>query len=353
MDGGGYPEGKSYYRTHIDLEAVPIDIPLDTINVYSHHNMISRLRGSAFLMLTQCKALYLGNNLISVVEADAFNGLRSLTDLHLHTNRLERLYTNMFNKLVKCETMDIQMNQISEIEPGSFNGLSALKILSVSKNRLTVLTSGMLLGLGSSLEELFLTYNAIDSIEDGTFASLNKLRTLMLYGNDLEQLSPGTLTGLASLETLNIEGNRLTSLSAAAFGHLPRPLTLALYDGMPNMTSSHNALLCDARLCWLKQEEEAGTIRLEDMMGASTPWCSNGVNWDSWDCGLAAGQSDFRLNISIIKFTCVKFICTHVDRTKHLFEFFSDISVNIAANYCSNRKMSKFDKELTKVLKNM
>ena len=252
--------------------------------------MISRLRGSAFLMLTQCRALYLGNNLISVVEADAFNGLRSLTELHLHSNRLERLYVNMFNKLAICETMDIQMNQISEIEPGSFNGLSALKVLSLSKNRLTVLTSGMLEGLGSSLEELFLTYNAIDSMEDGTFASLNKL---MLYGNNLEQLSPGTLTGLASLETLNIEGNRLTSLSAAAFGHLPRPLTLALYDGMPNMTSSHNALLCDARLCWLKQEEEGGTIRLEDMMGASTPWCSNGVNWDSWDCGLAAGQSHF------------------------------------------------------------
>ena len=76
--------------------------------------------------------------------------------------------------------------------------------------------------------------------------------------NKMSVLSPGMFYGLDSLQSLSLEDNQLTRLSADVFKHLPRPLKLALHD---DRYHSHPELLvCDSELCWLKKKEQQGTI---------------------------------------------------------------------------------------------
>ena len=169
------------------------------------------------------------------------------------------------------------------MEPGAFNGLVSLNVLSLKHNRITRIDPETFTGL-DSLIKLYLFRNDITDLEDNTFAELKNLETLSLLGNNLTVLCPGMFYGLNSLKYLFLYDNRLTRLSADVFKHLPQPLELALYDRY--YQQKHPELLvCDSELCWLKKEEQQGTITWFSWFGTEVgPKCANGVDWDTWDC---------------------------------------------------------------------
>ena len=137
------------------------------------------------------------------------------------------------------------------------------------------------------VEELLISSNIINNIEDNAFTNFKKLRLLWLDNNKLKLLSPGTFSGLETLENLTLEFNHLTSLLADMFSHLPRPLSLGLQDAAYHRTPD-NLLQCDAALCWLKQEELNGTITWyfhgDYPLFPYKPRCRNGINWDTMKC---------------------------------------------------------------------
>ena len=217
-------------------------------------------------------------NWVIEVEPGAFNGLTALTQFRFCYNRLGRLFRDMFSDLVSCTQLDLYANEISYIESGSFNGLSHVNSLQLHNNRLTTLKADTFQGL-VDVTTIALNSNRINSIQDNSFVNLKKIWTLSLMRNEVEVLSPRTFAGLESLKTLHLYGNRLTMLRADVFSHLPRPLQVTL--GEPEYRQPKDIpLKCDAELCWLKQEEQQGTIRT----ASYKPRCADGTLWNSWDC---------------------------------------------------------------------
>ena len=244
--------GEEYDRSNKGLTEIPTDIPAGATEVTLIGNRITTIRAGSFSHLARCEKLRLGNNQISEIGPAAFTGLTSLTHLFLDTNKLTHISPGTFSHLARCEVLWLNNNQISEINPAAFTGLSSLRYLYLYTNKLT-------------------------HISPGTFSTLTSLRELYLSTNKLTHISPGTFSGLTSLHTLRLHNNRLTGLSSNLFLDLPRPLTLLLGD-------PDNAFLCDESLCWLKQEEQDGTVRFEYWGAVYRPKCSNSISRQSFTC---------------------------------------------------------------------
>ena len=237
-----YTADREYYKQLEGLTDVPTDIPKDALEVYLGHNNINKPKANAFSGLSECTLLSLQDNLMTDLEQGAFNGLGNVTLLELALNRLSTLKVGMFQGLVV-------------------------------------------------LEDLNLSSNRIGSIENNTFVNLMRLENLDLGSNRLGSLDPGMFCGLKCIEKLNLAGNYLTSLPEDVFKHLPRPLDLGIQDTFV----SRPPFLCDAALCWLKEEEMNGTISWlytpPPRPPPTSPRCANRMNWDTLNCNETGDDS--------------------------------------------------------------
>ena len=78
----------------------------------------------------------------------------------------------------------------------------------------------------------------VRKIVPSAFADLKALRYLELGGNKLRELRVDMFRGLESLTKLYLYDNKFTTMDAAVFADLPRPLVLDI---------TQNLLLCDSR----------------------------------------------------------------------------------------------------------
>ena len=143
-----YTSDRKYHKVNQNLTSIPTDIPTDALEVYIQDNTIQKIEANAFSILPQCEKLHLERNKINEVEPGAWNGLTALDWLWIDYNELKALYANMFSDLSNCTVLVLQYNPISEIEPGSFNGLSNLGTLTLIANPLTSVNAATFQGLG-------------------------------------------------------------------------------------------------------------------------------------------------------------------------------------------------------------
>jgi len=113
--------------------------------------------------------------------------LASLETVILANNRLTKL-PEQFGLLVQLKTLDLGHNQIAEL-PGSFANLENLS------------------------DYLYLHDNRLQTLPEGIFERLTKLRYLNLSDNPLQHL-PESLGALASLEEVRLENISLEKVSA-------------------------------------------------------------------------------------------------------------------------------------------
>ena len=102
---------------------------------------------------------------------------------------------------------------------------------------------------------------------------LHSLKQLRLWHNLISFIEPGSFESLIQLEGLYLHNNRLTTLEQNVFGiFIPEKLTLI---------HSNNPLVCDSRMCWIKQGEEEGQLTLYEV-GGQKPSCEDfpGIPWD-------------------------------------------------------------------------
>ena len=69
-----------------------------------------------------------------------------------------------------------------------------------------------------SIDWIDLSWNQINSIENGTFAGLDSLRWIDLEGNQINNIENGTFAGLDSLRKVTLQGNPVTCADAHAAG---------------------------------------------------------------------------------------------------------------------------------------
>ena len=227
-----YTDDGKFYKTDSGLLRVPEDIPMAATGVYLNSNLITTIKSNAFIRLSQCQILVLQSNFITNVENDAFNGLRNLKELNLQGNRILRVRTNMFSHLEQCEELNLYDNKVATVEPKAFIGLDNLKVLWLSVNQITELGDDVFIGLGC-------------------------------------------------LQQLYLDRNKLITVNTNTFSHLPRPLQFVLT--YPEL-EGNNPLICDSRMCWLKQEENDGTITWYRDPRHYKPECANSLVWATWYC---------------------------------------------------------------------
>ena len=105
-----FPENKYYRGTRGGLTEIPDDIPDDVQEVFLGDNNIMEIKANAFSNLNDCTHLYLGRNKISKIETGAFEGLNNLKYLDLRNNSLESLEPEVLDDLPRPLELDLEGN---------------------------------------------------------------------------------------------------------------------------------------------------------------------------------------------------------------------------------------------------
>ncbi|XP_072335770.1 slit homolog 1 protein-like isoform X2 [Scyliorhinus torazame] len=132
---------------------------------------------------------------------------QSTVELRLTNNDISLLEaTGLFRKLPQLRKINLSNNKIVEIEDGTFEGASSVSELQLTANHLDSIRSGMFRGL-DGLRTLMLRNNRINCIHNNSFTGLSGVRLLSLYHNQITTITPGAFNTLHSLSTLNLLAN--------------------------------------------------------------------------------------------------------------------------------------------------
>ncbi len=253
-------------------------------NLRLNHNQILSIDKDTFRGLHSLEELWLNGNKISVVEKETFQGLTSLQNLTLDNNQISSFHPETFRGLHALRELLLHTNRISHIDKNTFKGLNSLTKLYLYQNRIAVIEPATFADL-RSLEILYLWGNQLCSIASGVFRNLHKLETLLLNGNQILNIQYEAFHSLFSLKLLDLHNNQLVDLNPNLLVNLPRyPLQLGLSQVSADPT--RNKWNC-LSLCWLKHEEQQGTIRwwVPPSLGTEGhPICTVGSQWNSLQC---------------------------------------------------------------------
>ncbi len=205
---------------------------------------IHSLQVQDFNGLTSLTSLNLQDNLLATLPEGIFAGSNSLESLEMSGNALSTLPQNLFSGLSSLTWLGLRSNALTALPEGIFSGLGNLGTLWLNGNSLTELPDEVFRDLGR-LVDLNLGSNSLTALPEGVFDGLNALQLLKLHDNSLMELPGGLFLDLseleefipiggpsraARLETLWLQGNRLSTLTEDAFQGLGN-LRILLLDG--------------------------------------------------------------------------------------------------------------------------
>ena len=187
----------------------------------------SSLSAGSFRPLVELRELVIEYCKIGNLSDDAFKGLKELRNLTVRTHNTDwsamaldisaRAFTEELSQL---ERLDLGENNMWSLPEGSLCSLHNLELLNLTRNRLREVASFNFNSdarCASSLRELDLSNNSIDSLPSAAFAGLARLRSLDLRSNAITFLADRAFEGLSSLTALRLSDNRLASLPPELF----------------------------------------------------------------------------------------------------------------------------------------
>lgn len=195
------------YCNNRGLKRIP-KIPPFTWYLYIQNNLIDVLSADAFHNTTQLKWINLNQNKISNngVEENALKALSNLLHLYMEDNMLTSVPSPLPPNL---EQLHLSKNQISKIPAGVFSGKKHLMLLNLKGNKLQddALTEVNLKGL-SGLVQLNLAKNQLNSMPKGIPPS-----TVQLYldGNNIQKIPAEYFKGLPKMAFLRLNHNKLVN----------------------------------------------------------------------------------------------------------------------------------------------
>lgn len=152
--------------------------------------------------------------------------LKRLHTLSAHSNQLAKLPSS-FAALTNMQTLDLKKNRL-ESTSECLSSLLKLKFLDLRQNRLVLFP---LLPVSAVLDQVFLGYNALSSInEDSVLRVKDSITVLDVRDNKLSDL-PATIACLYKLKTLDLSNNDLVDLPPG-LGYL-KHLNHIIVDGNP------------------------------------------------------------------------------------------------------------------------
>ncbi len=258
------------------------------------HNNLAAVGRDIFIDVESLEILKLSGNPISSIESGSFSGLPNVHYLGLGYAELSEVRVDMFEGLTSLGTLGINNNRLSNVDRGTFVSTPNLSRLWLSGNSISVVRNDMWEGI--SLRYLHLGHNNIQSINGEMWDNIKSLRLLELNSNPLKYISPqmwegleelrelrlenisiafippNTFANLPNLSRVKLEANRLQTLSANVFGSdVPAKFQFTL---------GNNPLQCDSRLCWMKEAEDQGWLKVLDARCANL----DGEPFSNFEC---------------------------------------------------------------------
>ncbi len=173
--------------------------------------------------------LDLANNPVSTIEPRAFDGtpVQHLKHLILHMNSVESFPKDELSYLQNLELLEMEGLQTPQLPQGALENLVKLQELHLTNCGLVSLDSTVLTGQTDSLETLGLELNSLSAVPTEALNELWNLRSLMLAGNQLTDIQNAAF-GSANLEQLDLSHNPLDTIENGAF--------FGLEDSLQNLT---------------------------------------------------------------------------------------------------------------------
>ncbi len=136
------------------------------------------------------------------IDASLFSKMKNLKVLNLFNNLMHVLEPNAYLDLTNLIELNLASNRIKNVRPGAFNGLQNLLRLNLASNHLDT-CRGLFFGL-TNLIYLDLSYNKVDRVNSDDFSNLRRLECLKLNGNPLTHVDPDSLNHLQDLKELHL-----------------------------------------------------------------------------------------------------------------------------------------------------
>ncbi|XP_051779447.1 leucine-rich repeat transmembrane neuronal protein 4-like isoform X2 [Erpetoichthys calabaricus] len=292
-------DGKIVYCESNAFRDIPQNVSMGCQGLSLRYNSLQKLRPYQFSGLSQLIWLYLDHNYITVVDGDAFQGIRRLKELILSSNKILQLNNRTFHSIPNLRNLDLSYNKLQALQPEQFRGLRKLlslhlrsnslknvplrvfqecrnlEFLDLGYNRLRSLTRNAFAGL-LKLTELHLEHNQFSKINFAHFPRLFNLRALYLQWNRIRSISQGISWTWSSLQKLDLSGNDIQAIEANIFQCLPNLQTL-------NLDSN--------KLSNISQEAVNAWISLTTISLSGNVWdCSHSI------CPLVAWLRNFKGN---------------------------------------------------------
>lgn len=224
---------RAVYCDNKGLKSIP-NIPPYTWYLYLQNNLIEVLSADALRNATSLRWLNLNRNKITSegMESGVLNAMPQLAHLYmddnllssvpsplpatlehlrLSRNRISKIPAGVFVGLDKLNLLDLQGNKLMDdaVTEVSLKGLSNLVQINLAKNQL----SSMPLGLPPTTTQLFLDGNNIEKIPAGYFKGLPKVAFLRLNHNKLGSGGvPKNVFNVSSILDLQLSHNQLTEV---------------------------------------------------------------------------------------------------------------------------------------------
>lgn len=197
LDGEDFIKAPNLQRLQIT------DSPLASIAIGTFNNTSS------------LRELTLDNNQLSGFDDGLFAEVSDLTSLSAERNNIVQITNCTFEGLNHLVTLSLKSNQIVDLQPHALAPLERLEVLNLAGNALVTLGEDVGLANLLNLQELILSHNNIQHIEDQALAINFALTRLELNENSLRELLPNTFHNQHSLVYLDLAGNHLTSVDKA------------------------------------------------------------------------------------------------------------------------------------------
>jgi Leucine-rich repeat (LRR) protein len=175
-----------------------------------HGNQLSEIP-VGFRRLERLQTLNLSKNKLSIDALEVICQIKNLRELNLASNSLAGTLLENIGQLKNLEVLDLSSNQLDTL-PSTIASLTKLKKLNVSGNKFTSIPFGSL----SSIVEINASNNKLTGTLITSSSMFENLQTLNVSGNALETISSSRDVSMPNLLTLTVDGNRLSSLPEAS-----------------------------------------------------------------------------------------------------------------------------------------
>ncbi|XP_063703563.1 protein artichoke [Culicoides brevitarsis] len=220
--------------------------------LYLDNNIIRIIERDAFMAMPGLRELRLRNNTLSDLLPMPFWNLPGLKGLDLSYNRFRRLDSYLLTGLPSLRRLDISGNNLASIDPAAFVKTPMLETLNISRNALVHIHPATLRDL-DRLFEIDAGYNQLPDMIPGLPGAVERV---ILNNNQLHNLPlpPSSLMDLPSLRMLDISGNKIDRIPRSIFRTTPQLRIL-------NLAENHLQSLDDDMFAGLEKLER---LNLQD-----------------------------------------------------------------------------------------